>query len=75
MTAQRALQSVLTLDVETALLKRYLARRQGENIRAREAPAEGRKGGSSPDGFLRHTLRQAGFSPAALDVLREEGDL
>ncbi|MDR2248001.1 MAG: RecX family transcriptional regulator [Treponema sp.] len=72
-TAQKALRSLLTPDAERLLVKRYLAG-QGKTMPG-EAPAEGWKGDSTRDRFLRHALRHAGFSPAILDAMQEEGEL
>ncbi|MDR3139424.1 MAG: hypothetical protein LBT95_07090, partial [Treponema sp.] len=66
---------LLTPDAERLLIQRYLAGQGQGKIGAGEAPEEGRQGGSTQERFLRNTLRQAGFSPAVLDALREEGEL
>ncbi|MDR1949860.1 MAG: RecX family transcriptional regulator [Spirochaetaceae bacterium] len=76
-TAQKALKSVLTPDAELSLLRRYLAgqRRGKAGTGVGVGEGEGPKQASPPDRFLWHDLKQAGFSPAVLEILREEGEL
>jgi regulatory protein len=65
-TARAALKSALSIEAESALLKRYLQK---------NPPPGGETEGRGRGSFLRRSLRYAGFSPELLDILEEEEEL